>query len=154
MAEPGGLPSMGLHRVGHDWSDLAVAVAGAEMCAVSCPLDFIMEAEVHIAKTKILSILGQSNLSQVGAFLPLLFHPVQEEQGASWEKGWEVARSTIQGKSDADCTPSPQFPTKAPIQKWAQSWRSLTWGNVLNFGYCSGVNIVMIKMRLLVMESK
>ena len=25
MAEPGGLPSMGLHRVGHDWSDLAVA---------------------------------------------------------------------------------------------------------------------------------
>ena len=26
--EPGGLPSMGSHRVGHDWSDLA-AVAGA-----------------------------------------------------------------------------------------------------------------------------
>ena len=27
--EPGGLPSMGLHRVGHDWSDLAaVAAAG------------------------------------------------------------------------------------------------------------------------------
>ena len=25
--EPGGLPSMGLHRVGHDWSDLAVAAA-------------------------------------------------------------------------------------------------------------------------------
>ena len=26
--EPGGLPSMGSHRVGHDWNDLAVAVAG------------------------------------------------------------------------------------------------------------------------------
>ena len=26
MGKPGGLPSMGLHRVGHDWSDLAVAV--------------------------------------------------------------------------------------------------------------------------------
>ena len=25
MREPGGLPSMGLHRVRHDWSDLAVA---------------------------------------------------------------------------------------------------------------------------------
>ena len=24
-AEPGGLPSVGLHRVGHDWSDLAAA---------------------------------------------------------------------------------------------------------------------------------
>ena len=27
MAEPGGLPSMGSHRVGHDWSNLAVAAA-------------------------------------------------------------------------------------------------------------------------------
>ena len=27
MAEPGGLLSMGLHRVGHDWSDLAAAAA-------------------------------------------------------------------------------------------------------------------------------
>ena len=26
--EPGGLPSMGLHRVGHDWSELAAAAAG------------------------------------------------------------------------------------------------------------------------------
>ena len=25
MTEPGGLPSLGLHRVGHDWSDLAAA---------------------------------------------------------------------------------------------------------------------------------
>ena len=25
MGEPRGLPSMGLHRVGHDWSDLAAA---------------------------------------------------------------------------------------------------------------------------------
>ena len=27
MGEPGGLPSMGLHRVGDDWSDLAAAAA-------------------------------------------------------------------------------------------------------------------------------
>ena len=25
MVEPGGLPSVGSHRVGHDWSDLAAA---------------------------------------------------------------------------------------------------------------------------------
>ena len=24
--EPGGLPSMGSHRVGHDWGDLAIAI--------------------------------------------------------------------------------------------------------------------------------
>ena len=28
--EPGGLPSMGSHRVGHDWSDLAAAAAEVE----------------------------------------------------------------------------------------------------------------------------
>ena len=31
MAEPGGLPSMGWHRVRHDWSDLAAAAAAAAM---------------------------------------------------------------------------------------------------------------------------
>ena len=31
--EPGGLPSMGSHKVGHDWSDLAAAVAdGGDGC--------------------------------------------------------------------------------------------------------------------------
>jgi len=32
--EPGGLPSMGSHRVGHDWSDLAVAVHDNEIGAL------------------------------------------------------------------------------------------------------------------------
>ena len=32
MGEPCGLPSMGLHRVGHDWSDLAVAVSSMGTC--------------------------------------------------------------------------------------------------------------------------
>ena len=30
--EPGGLPSMGSHRGGHDWSDLAAAAAAAAGC--------------------------------------------------------------------------------------------------------------------------
>ena len=29
--DPGGLPSMGSHRVGHDWRDLAAAAAAAEV---------------------------------------------------------------------------------------------------------------------------
>ena len=32
--EPGGLPSMGLHRVGHDWSDLAAAEAAGKASKV------------------------------------------------------------------------------------------------------------------------
>ena len=37
--EPGGLPSMGLHRVGHDGSDLAAAAADTEfliLCLTLC----------------------------------------------------------------------------------------------------------------------
>ena len=30
--EPGGLPSMGSHRVGHDWSDLAAPAAAQDNC--------------------------------------------------------------------------------------------------------------------------
>ena len=36
MAEPGGLPSMGSHRVGHDWSDLAAAAAVYTFLHLSC----------------------------------------------------------------------------------------------------------------------
>ena len=35
MGEPGGLLSMGSHRVGHDWSDLAAAAAAMENYAFS-----------------------------------------------------------------------------------------------------------------------
>ena len=36
-AEPGGLPSMGSHRVGYDWSDLAAAAAAALQLACILP---------------------------------------------------------------------------------------------------------------------
>ena len=36
-AEPGGLPSMGSHRVGHNWSDLAAAAAICAESLQSCP---------------------------------------------------------------------------------------------------------------------
>ena len=38
MAEPGGLPSMGSHRVGHDWSDLAAVAAAAVSFFKNCLL--------------------------------------------------------------------------------------------------------------------
>ena len=41
--EPGGLSSVGLHRVGHDWSDLAAAAAAVfkSLCAISNILDHL-----------------------------------------------------------------------------------------------------------------
>ena len=40
--KPGGLPSMGSHRVKHDWSDLTAALAAAKLYSVliiECLLD-------------------------------------------------------------------------------------------------------------------
>ena len=34
MGEPGGLPSMGSHRVGYDWRDLAAAAANCLLCPI------------------------------------------------------------------------------------------------------------------------
>ena len=39
--EPSGLPSMGSHRVGHDWSDLAAA------CDMNCTVLSIFLARMH-----------------------------------------------------------------------------------------------------------
>ena len=38
--EPGGLPSMGSHRIGHDWSDLAAAAAFCIMIMLSLSLSY------------------------------------------------------------------------------------------------------------------
>ena len=40
-AEPGGLPSMGSHRVGHDWSDLAAAACRYYLSQI--PYDYTVE---------------------------------------------------------------------------------------------------------------
>ena len=46
MGEPGGLPSMGSHRVGHDWSDLAAA-AGL-ICLSICLFVFWRKEPINI----------------------------------------------------------------------------------------------------------
>jgi len=46
MGEPGGLPSMGSHRVRHDWSDLAAAAAAILYHIVDC----INHAEILYGK--------------------------------------------------------------------------------------------------------
>ena len=43
MEEPGGLPSMGLHRVRHDWSDLAAAAARTVACQAPLFMQFSVQ---------------------------------------------------------------------------------------------------------------
>ena len=41
MGEPGGLPSMGSHRIGHDWNDLAAAAAADQLGLNSHPTAYL-----------------------------------------------------------------------------------------------------------------
>ena len=92
--EPGGLPSMGSHTVGHDWSDLAAAAA-VTICSdfgvqenkvchyFHCFLIYLPWSDrtwchdLHFSKCWILSQLLHSplSLSSRGSLVPLCFLP-------------------------------------------------------------------------------
>ena len=64
--EPGGLPSMGSHRVGHDWSDLAAAAAAApelgkkkccHLVEISCNYKLPTSAYWHLQFTRPMGFL-------------------------------------------------------------------------------------------------
>ena len=54
--EPGGLPSMGLHRVGHDWSDLAAAAAVSCWYYILIILKFQLKSLVNVLQMNIFSV--------------------------------------------------------------------------------------------------
>ena len=47
--EPGGLPSMGSHRVRHDWSDLAVAAAWSTSITTTKLWDFLINMDTALS---------------------------------------------------------------------------------------------------------
>ena len=52
MEEPGGLPSMGSHRVGHDWSDLALALSlhpSSDLPSLWCKMNHIKGIQIFLA---------------------------------------------------------------------------------------------------------
>ena len=53
MVEPGGLPSMGLHRVKHDWSDLTAAAAGEATQTLGSNTTPDYKGQINERKTKV-----------------------------------------------------------------------------------------------------
>ena len=53
MEEPGGLPSMGSHRVGHAWSDLAAAAADSILKS----RDITLSTKVHLVKAVVFPVV-------------------------------------------------------------------------------------------------
>ena len=88
--EPGGLPSMGSHRVGHDWSDLAVAVAvvdlwGRNTFGVSLVAQTIKNLPA-MQKTWVWS-LGREDLERGMATYSIIF---------AWRIPWTEKRGGLQ----------------------------------------------------------
>ena len=93
--EPGGLPSMGSYRVGHDWSDLAAAAAAAAAardlhgltssfccCSLVCTHKLSYYPPVVISPMFCHSHTHKYHLASLWALLPLL-------------KLWKVVRSVL-----------------------------------------------------------
>ena len=68
--KPGGLPSMGSHRVGHDWSDLAAAAAEytcqSQSPNLSLPLPFPLVTNHKF----VFSICNSISILRVSSFVP------------------------------------------------------------------------------------
>ena len=68
MGEPGGLPSMGSHRVRHDWSDLAAAAAESESRSVM--FDSLRPNGLHSPWNSPGQNIGVSSLSFLQGIFP------------------------------------------------------------------------------------
>ena len=65
---PGGLPSMGSHRVGHDWSNLAAAAAAAATCLYGDKNSKRLwrSTQVHLCSGKYLLCNTMDNFGEFG----------------------------------------------------------------------------------------
>ena len=85
--EPGGLPSMGSHRAGHDWSDLAAAAPAAY------PGDFLFDTAgewVAIEASVTLLCVFSIGWSFTATF-PLCLQEWQLVRVVGWMGKWELA---------------------------------------------------------------
>ena len=69
MVEPGGLPSMGLHRVRHDWSDLAAAAAACSNAG---------NADAFIPSYAPMQVTSMTTRGSLLAQVPLQFQSVNK----------------------------------------------------------------------------
>ena len=80
-AEPGGLPSMGSHRVGHDWSDIAAAAAAA-----AAPLS--LRASLVAQMVKHLPALWKIQVWSLGQEDPLEKEMAPHSSILAWRIPW------------------------------------------------------------------
>ena len=86
MGEPGGLPSMGSHRVGHDWSDLAAAAAAKHEEKTAYKAIRRCCGGFRKAKVKDFNVKSQELLKQHWLFSRRDAHNMQRHHGSCTER--------------------------------------------------------------------
>ena len=69
MGEPGGLPSLGSHRVGHDWSNLAAAAAATitlQLQSLWTSTSFSFGCNKHGFKYRIIFLIAKTEEGRYG----------------------------------------------------------------------------------------
>ena len=122
-AEPGGLPSMGPHRVGHDWSDLAAAAATSTWNTSSMYFKIkALASYTHMhtqwAKREFLLYLEKKCCSQQTAVL--LFSPLVVSDFLQPD-GLQLARIPCPSLSLWLCSNS------CPLSRWCHPTISSSW---------------------------
>ena len=111
--EPGALSSLGSHRVGHDWSDLAAAAAymcyfmkyQAVILSTHCLFPFSFRVK---CSNELLLFVGDSGLLQAFGLEKRLIPLFREH--LSWRRQWHPTPVLLPGKSHGwrslvDCSP-------------------------------------------------
>ena len=94
MGEPGGLPSMGSHRVGHDWSDLAAVAAESSGEKAMAPHSSTVARKIPwMEEPGRLQSMGSLRVSHDGAIslsLSTFMH---------WRRKWQPTSVFLPGES-------------------------------------------------------
>ena len=131
MGEPGGLLSMGSHRVGHDWSDLAAAAAAV---VGSWHLEFPRIAAHSLSAHLKQNLWDHEPSSHIMMYSILLFimtmdrHSPQDNRGntLTWKKNTKLTRNILWTNTELKITPKqlpPSWNFKRPRIK--RSYRFL-----------------------------
>ena len=111
--EPGGLPSMGSHRVRHDWSDLAAAAAAIFLC-IYVSVFICSSVSGHLGCFYILAIVKSAAMNTgVGCHFLLQCMRVKSES--------QVAQSCPTCSDPMDCSP-PGSSVHGIFQARVQEW--------------------------------
>ena len=130
--EPSGLPSMGLHRVGHDWSDLAAAAAAC-VCQSHCP-SLTLPHLFPLVTISLLHLWLYFSFVKISWFV--LFFKILHINDIIWWLSFSVWLTSLSMTVSVHftkvrlvlCLPGPRDNDGATLMERGRSWPGLSWG--------------------------